>query len=279
MTSAHATAATVFPVVAGSEVRSARVENLVIEGNKGANPLLNGCRGAGIYLYGGHGAVIQGCVVRNFHGDGISFQQSNDVTVKDCVSEDNTHLGLHPGSGSQRPVVQDCLARRNGGDGLFLCWRVRHGVFERNRLEDNGEAGISIGHKDSDNVLRDNRVVRNGSCGVLFRNEAAGMSPHRNRLERNEILDNGRESGAPGIRIRGEPDGLVFEGNLIRDARDGARQTQTVGVLIEARVGTVRLEKNRDQGQRSRGRPSRDDRRAAALRSSPEAELAQAILV
>src|SRR4051794_17336682 len=138
MTAAHATAATVFPVVVGSEVRAARVEDLVIEGNKGANPLLNGCRGAGIYFYGGHGAVIQGCVVRNFHGDGISFQQSNDVTVKDCVSEDNTHLGLHPGSGSQRPVVQECLARRNGGDGLFLCWRVRHGVFERNRLEDNG---------------------------------------------------------------------------------------------------------------------------------------------
>jgi hypothetical protein len=273
MTSAHAQAATVFPVVAGSEVRSARVEDLVIEGNKGANPLLNGCRGAGIYLYGGHGAVIQGCMVRNFHGDGISFQQSNDVTVKDCVSEDNTHLGLHPGSGSQRPVVQDCVARRNGGDGLFLCWRVRHGVFERNRLEDNGEAGISIGHKDSDNLLRENCVVRNGSCGVLFRNEAAGMSPHRNRLERNEILDNGREPGAPGIRIRGEPDGLVLEGNAIRDARDGARQTQTVGVLIEAKVGSVRLERNDIKGS-----VPVDDRRVlstgrpAAVTASPRSD-------
>jgi Right handed beta helix region len=248
MAAAHATAATVFPVVAGSEIRSARVEDLVIEGNKGANPLLNGCRGAGIYLYGGHGAVIQGCVVRNFHGDGISFQQSNDVTVKDCVSEDNTHLGLHPGSGSQRPVVRDCVARHNGGDGLFLCWRVRHGVFERNRLEENGEAGISIGHKDSDNVLRDNRVARNGSCGVLFRDEPAGMSPHRNRLERNEILENGHEPGAAGIRIRGEPDGLVLEGNSISDARAGAMQTQTVGVLIEGRVGSVRLERNEIKG-------------------------------
>ena len=32
---------------------AARVEDLVIEGNKGANPYLNGCRGAGIYLYRG----------------------------------------------------------------------------------------------------------------------------------------------------------------------------------------------------------------------------------
>ena len=82
------------------------------------------------------------------------------------------------------------------------------------------------------------------------------MSPHRNRLERNEILDNGREPGAPGIRIRGEPDGLVFEGNSIRDAREGARQTQTVGVLIEARVGSVPPGAERDQ----RERPRVDDR-------------------
>ena len=159
MAAAHATAATVYPVVSGSDIRSARVEDLVIEGNKEANPHLNGCRGAGIYLYRGFGVVIQGCVVRNYHGDGISFQQSNDVTVTACVSEDNTHLGLHPGSGSQRPVVRDCLARRNGTDGLFLCWRVRHGVFEDNRLEDNGQFGISIGHKDSDNLLRGNQVA------------------------------------------------------------------------------------------------------------------------
>ncbi len=187
MVSGHAKAATVFPVVSGTNIRSAHVEDLVVEGNKGANPYLNGCRGAGIYLYRGHGVEIRGCVVRNFHGDGISFQQSNDVTVADCVVEDNTHLGLHPGSGSQRPTVRGCLARRNGTDGLFLYWRVRHGIFEGNRLEQNGEAGISIGHKDSDNLLRDNRVVGNGTCGVLFRDEAAGMSPHRNRLERNTI--------------------------------------------------------------------------------------------
>ena len=182
--------------------------------------------------------------MRNFHGDGISFQQSNDVTVANCVVEDNTDLGLHPGSGSQRPVVRDCVARRNGTDGLFLCWRVRHGLFEGNRLEDNGQAGISIGHKDSDNLLRGNHVVRNGTCGVLFRDEAAGMAPHRNRLEQNVIEDNGRSPGTPGIRVRGEPDALVFEGNTIRDARDGKSKTQTVGVLIEGRVGSVRLERN-----------------------------------
>ncbi|GAC1471589.1 MAG: hypothetical protein NVSMB9_17910 [Isosphaeraceae bacterium] len=263
MVDGHAKAATVFPVVSGSNIQGARVEDLIIEGNKKGNPALNGCRGAGIYLYRGFGTSIRGCVVRNYHGDGISFQQSNDVTVTACVSEDNADLGFHPGSGSQRPVLRDCLARRNGTDGLFLCWRVRHGVFENNRLEANGRFGISIGHKDSDNLLSGNRVTRNGSNGIFFRDEAGGMSPHRNRLKDNLIEDNGRESGTAGIRIAGEPSGLSFEDNVIRDTRKGSEQTQTVGILVEDRVGKVQLGTNRIEAsqvlddRRHGGSPSR----------------------
>ena len=242
---AHAKAAAVFPVVSGTDIKGARVEDLVVDGNKTANVPLNGCRGAGIYLYRGFGTTIRGCLIRNYPGDGISFQQSNDVTVIDCVSEDNADLGIHPGSGSQRAVVRDCLARNNGTDGLFLCWRVRHGVFENNRLEGNGRFGISIGHKDSDNLLRGNHVVRNASNGVYFRDESGGMSPHRNRLEGNRIEDNGRAPGTAGVRIGGEPSGLIFEENVIRDTREGSQRTQTIGILVEGRVGQVKLESNR----------------------------------
>ena len=67
------------------------------------------CRGGGIFLYRCAGAVIERCTVRNYHGDGISFQQCNDVTVLGCTSEGNAGLGLHPGSGSQRPTVRQCI--------------------------------------------------------------------------------------------------------------------------------------------------------------------------
>ncbi|MHC4694512.1 MAG: right-handed parallel beta-helix repeat-containing protein, partial [Planctomycetota bacterium] len=169
-----ARAATVFPVVSAYNVEGVRIENLVIHGNKKSNVHLNGCRGAGIFLYRAFGTVIKGCLVRNYNGDGISFQQSNDVTVDDCICEDNASLGLHPGSGSQRPLIRKCIARRNGTDGLFLCWRVRHGLFEDNLLESNGRFGISIGHKDSDNLLRCNIVRSNNRDGVFFRNESLG---------------------------------------------------------------------------------------------------------
>ncbi len=236
MAANEAKAATVFPVVSAYHSEGVRIEDLTIEGNKQANVPLNGCRGAGIFLYRGFGTVISGCVVRNYNGDGISFQQSNDVTVTDCISEDNAVLGIHPGSGSQRPTVRRCTARRNGTDGLFLCWRVRHGLFEDNVLEQNGQFGISIGHKDSDNILRRNVVRQNKQNGVFFRNETVGMAPHRNRLEENLIENNG---GAE-IRIRGEVNDLVFTKNTIRDTADESAP----GVLIEEKVGKVNLQDN-----------------------------------
>jgi parallel beta-helix repeat protein len=234
-----AQAATVFPVVSAYHTEDVRIEDLIIEGNKEANVSLNGCRGAGIFLYRAFGTTISGCTVRNYNGDGISFQQSNDVTVTDCISEDNAVLGIHPGSGSQRPTVRNCIARRNGTDGLFLCWRVRHGLFEQNILEENGQFGISIGHKDSDNILRRNTARLNQSNGVFFRNESLGMAPHRNRLEDNIIENN----GGPEIRIRGQVNDLVFVKNTIRETRAG-QETPTVGILIEETVGELTLQGN-----------------------------------
>lgn len=158
--------------------------------------------------------------------------------------------------------MRNNLARRNGTDGLFLCWRVRHGIFENNRLESNGRFGISIGHKDSDNLLRENHVARNGSNGVFFRDEPTGMSPHRNRLEKNVIEDNGKEAGTAGIRIRGVPSGLIFDNNVIRDTRSGPQQTQSVGILVEDRVGPVQLGSNQIEATKAI-----DDRRRSETQS------------
>ena len=245
MVANKAQAATVFPVVSGYNLEAVRIEDLIIDGNKEQNVSLNGCRGAGIFLYRGYGTIISACEVRNFNGDGISFQQSNDVLLEDCLSQGNTGLGMHPGSGSQRPVVRRCVARNNGEDGLFLCWRVRHGLFEKNILENNGRYGISIGHKDTDNLLQENEVRGNGEDGVFFRNESLGMAGHRNRVEKNIIENNGTKNDASGIRVRGETRDLVFRDNVIRDTRPPAERKQLVGIRIEQGAGDVTLEDNK----------------------------------
>jgi len=74
-----------------------------------------------VFLYQCHAAVIENCVVRQYHGDGISFQKSNDMRVERCVSGDSAGPGLHSGRRSQREVMRECVARGNGEDGLFLC--------------------------------------------------------------------------------------------------------------------------------------------------------------
>jgi hypothetical protein len=244
MASDGARAATVFPVVSGYDLEGVRIEHLVIEGSRDQNPSLDGCRGGGIFLYRGFGTVIDHCTVRNYAGDGISFQQSNDVLVNECVSEHNVALGLHPGSGSQRATIRGCVARDNGTDGLFLCWRVRHGVFEHNALEGNGRYGISIGHKDTDNLLRGNQVRSNAGEGVYFRDETVGMAGHRNRIEDNTIENNGRAENVAGIRIRGETRDVVLKNNRIRDTRAPEDRRQTIGIRLDDKVGAVSLQDN-----------------------------------
>ena len=242
-----AQAATVFPVVSGYNLEGAKLQDLVIEGNASENIPLDGCRGGGIFLYRCPGAVVENCTVRNYNGDGISFQQCNDVTVTGCVSENNTGLGLHPGSGSQRPIVRHCLARNNGQDGLFLCWRVKQGIFEDNRLEGNHRFGISIGHKDTDNVLRNNQVRGNYQDGVCFRNETEGMAGHRNRLENNLIENNGVGRDVAGIAVQGETRDLLFKDNVIRDTRAANERKQKTGIRLEQKVGPLALEGNQIQ--------------------------------
>ena len=139
---------------------------------------------------------------------------------------------------------QQSMPSEGNDDGLFLCWRVRHGLFENNRLEGNGRFGISIGHKDTDNLLRNNQVRGNHEDGICFRNESEGMAGHRNRLEDNLIENNGLKKDAAGIRVRGETRDLVFKNNTIRDTRTGVDRKQTTGIRLEEKVGTVTLEGN-----------------------------------
>lgn len=237
----NARAATTFPVISGYHLENARIENLTIDGNKENNPMLNGCRGAGIFLYRGHHTIITNCTVKNYHGDGISFQQSQHVTLDECTSLHNTHLGLHPGSGSQHPTIRNCHSEDNGRIGLYLCWRVKHGVFENNQLIGNGETGISIGHKDTDNQFRNNRSVGNKREGILFRNESEAMAGHRNTFIDNEIIDNGTEEEGYGVRILGETHDLTFTDNRIGNTNS---TNQKVGVFIGDKADRINLDDN-----------------------------------
>jgi len=248
----EAIAKSAFPVVSGYYVENAKVEDIIIEGNRGKNDNLNGCRGGGIFLYRANNIRISKVEARDYNGDGISFQQSNDVVVEDCICRGNANLGLHPGSGSQRPTLRNNESRDNGQVGLYLCWRVRKGTFEHNRLLGNGETGISIGHKDTDNVFRDNVVAGNGTYGILFREEAEPMGGHRNLIQHNVIQNNGSGDAGYGIYIGGETHDIDIIDNVVTDTRRSGEKSQRVGIYIGRKAKRVKLSNNVTDGNAER---------------------------
>ena len=138
------------------------------------NENLNGNYGGCIFLQDCNRYTIRNVEARNYNGDGISFQVCHDVVVENCHSHDNADLGVHPGSGSQRPRILNNRLERNGL-GLFWCWGVKYGLAEGNTIDGNLNYGISIGHCDTDNVMRKNRITSSGKIGILFRDESRGV--------------------------------------------------------------------------------------------------------
>jgi hypothetical protein len=239
-----ATASSLFPILSGENVHDVVIEDLCLDGNKARNSLLDGNYAGCIFLQDCARVTIRKVTARNYNGDGISWQVCHDVRVLDCHSHDHTGLGLHPGSGSQRPIIRN--NKLVGNDiGLFFCWGVKGGLAEGNTIDTSRSAGISIGHRDTDNLIRANTVRQSGKVGVLFRPERGkGFAPHRNRLEKNVILDSGPAAGV-GIDIQGEAEGLVLIGNEVRETRAPAAR---VGIRVGAKVGELRLEGNRVEG-------------------------------
>ena len=231
-----------FPIISVRNVDGAVIEDLVADGNLDENPdvHLDGCRGAAIYLNLVKRCAVRRCTARNFNGDGISWQTTEDVTVEDCTVCGNVGLGMHPGTTSLRTVVRNCRASRNGKVGLFVCWGVRHGRFEGNIFEDNGRHGISTGHKDTDNLFLNNRIRRNAGAGIHYFDEDRVHAAHRCTIRGNVIEDNGT-AGDPGvgILIQGATDETTIEGNVIRDTRPAPDRTQTVAIRAGCRAHNV----------------------------------------
>ena len=234
---------TLFPILSGELVSGVFLENLTLDGNRANNDNLDGNYAGCIFLQDCRDFTIRKVTARNYNGDGMSWQICHDVTVEDCHSHDHAGLGLHPGSGSQRPVIRNNKLQRND-IGLFFCWGVKYGLAAKNLIEDN-RTGISIGHRDTDNLITDNDVLRSGKVGVLFRPERGkAFAAHRNRVVGNRITDSGNEEGVA-IDVQGETEGVAFIRNELRETRGPAKRA---GIRLGAKTGDNQLEENKTEG-------------------------------
>ena len=242
--SGNPTAATLFPLLNCEHVKHVAIENITLDGNRANNENLNGNYAGCIFAQDCSRLTFRNVEARNYNGDGMSWQICHDVVVENCHSHDHNGLGLHPGSGSQRPVMRGNKLERNN-IGIFFCWGVRHGIAENNINIEN-DIGISIGHRDTDNFILNNDVLRSKKGGIVFRPDARGkdFGPHRNRVEKNRIIDSGNEAGI-GVEVRGNIRDITLKANEIRETR-GAQQR--VGVHVGEETKDVKLIDNKIEG-------------------------------
>lgn len=233
--STNAAVTSVFPIISGYHMEDAVVENLTIDGNKSENACLNGCRGGGVFLLQSHRVRLAGLRVKDYNGDGISFQQCKDTRIEDCILDGMTKTAIHPGSGSIGAVMRRNICRNNGGDGIFYCLRVSFSSCEYNTIEDNGGFGISIGERDTNHLLHQNTIRANAKAGVCFRETDSAMAGSRNRIERNIFDGNGRKEGSAEIDIQGATSDIHILNNTFRagSASTGPRVCVMVGPLAK----------------------------------------------
>ncbi|HEY3966454.1 MAG TPA: right-handed parallel beta-helix repeat-containing protein, partial [Planctomycetaceae bacterium] len=235
------TCATLFPIFSGENIADVVIQNIALDGNKANNENLDGNYAGCVFLQDCNRITMRQVTARNYNGDGLSWQICHDVLVENCHSHDNTGLGMHPGSGSQRPIMRGNRSERND-IGIFFCWGVKFGLAEKNRIDACRSYGVSIGHRDNNNLVIDNDITASGKVGVLFRPERGkAFAPHRNQIESNRIVDSGPDDGVA-IDVQGETDSILLSRNQIRESRN---PMQRIGIRLGSQVGNIELVDNK----------------------------------
>jgi len=194
------------------------------------NELMNGCRGAGFYAYRSNRIKARNVTVRDYKGEGLGFQTCDDVELANCTAERCAGNGFHPGSGSNRFRIHDCVARGCGACGLFYCLRVRDSVLENCTFENNGSHGVSIGERDIRHINRGLVIRGNGGAGVYLRDCVRQLAAHGNLIEGCRLEGNCRKDGEAEIVLQGETDSIrVFDNRIHR--RNGKP-----GILVKANM-------------------------------------------
>jgi hypothetical protein len=204
-----------------------RIDNLTIDGNRNHNDAISGHRGGGVYLYRVKRIVVENLVVKNFKSDGISWQTTEDVTVRNCEVYNCTNAGLHPGTRSLGSIIEGNYCHDNDIFGMFICWEVTRGFVRNNRFNHNGKFGICTGHKDTDMRFEKNEISDNGCDGVQFRLEDLSNAPHRNIFINNLVENNGWRNGGYGFSFNSPAEGIVLESNSIGNSK-GSNQKAAV---------------------------------------------------
>ena len=223
-------------VIEAIDVENAIVSNLTADGNRSENFFADGCNSAGILILRSKNVTIDKVHVKDFNGAGISWQITENVTVKNSEISGSGNTGLHPGTGSPFSVIENNDIHHNDNDGLFICWRVYQSRVTGNKMHNNGRFGICTGHKDSDVLFQKNHVFSNGSDGINLRGEREANASHRNTFEEN-IIENNKGFG---FSVNSPVKDLLLKNNQFKNSA----KTQKAAIFIYKGGSKPQLENN-----------------------------------
>ncbi|MFW5759655.1 MAG: right-handed parallel beta-helix repeat-containing protein [Cyclobacteriaceae bacterium] len=221
------------------------ISNLTADGNRAENFFADGCNSAGILMIKSKKVTVDKVHVKDFNGEGISWQITENVTIQNSEISGSGNTGMHPGTGSPFTVIENNDVHHNDNDGLFICWRVYQSSVTNNRFHHNGRFGICTGHKDSDVIFIGNHIFENGSDGVHLRGERESNAPHRNTFVKNVIENNGTKNGGYGFSVNSPARDLVLKENIFRSTGE---KTQKAAVYIQSNGLSPELINNQMEG-------------------------------
>lgn len=224
-------------VIEALDIENALISNLTADGNRSENFFADGCNSAGILILRSKKVTVDNVHVKDFNGEGISWQITENVTIKNSEISGSGNTGLHPGTGSPFSTIENNDIHHNDRDGLFICWRVYESTVSNNKMHHNGRFGICTGHKDTDVIFSKNYIYNNQGDGVNLRGERESNAPHRNTFVNNIIENN----VGFGFSINSPARDLVLKENEFKNSA----KTQKAAIYIYAGGSTPKLENNR----------------------------------
>ena len=215
-------------VIEVMDAEAAAIADLVIDGNRIDNYFADGCNSAGILILRSNRITVDHVTVKDFNGEGISWQITENVIIRNSEISGCGNTGLHPGTGSPFSLIENNNVHHNDRDGLFICWRVYQARVTGNEFHHNGRFGICTGHKDTDVVFENNHIHDNRSDGVNLREEREDNAPHRNTFIRNIIENNGTGGGGFGFSIQSQARDLLLQENVFGNSS----KTQKAAIYV-----------------------------------------------
>ena len=229
-------------VIETIEAGNVKIENLTADGNRAENYFADGCNSAGILIFKSKKVIVDNVHVKDFNGEGISWQITEQVTIRNSEISGSGNTGMHPGTGSPYTLIENNNVHHNDNDGLFICWRVYESRVIDNQFHHNGRFGICTGHKDTDVIFSGNHIFRNGSDGVNLRGERESNAPHRNTFVRNIIENNGTRGGGHGFSINSPARDLILKNNTFNST---GGKTQKAAIYIHSNGLPPEMENNK----------------------------------